>query len=241
MRGSKQAGRSATMTPHKQAATGEPSPLQADELVQRAKRGDGRAFDELVRRYRARIYALCLHLTGSKSDADDITQEVFVRAYRKLETFEGRSEFFTWLYRIAMNRAFNARRDGARRRTADLDDPRVQAAVQVDASGDPRRQAELRQRYARLVTALDELSPTLKAAVVLVALQGLSHEEAGVILDCPPGTIAWRIHEARKQLRELVDPPSVSRPIIRLPVRDEGLVAGPRPALAFATVPRRRR
>jgi RNA polymerase sigma-70 factor, ECF subfamily len=216
MRGSKQRGRPGTMAATREPTNGEPTPTKAEELVQRAKAGDGRAFEELVRRYRARIYALCLHLTGSRSDADDITQDVFVRAYRKLESFEGRSEFFTWLYRIAMNRAFNARRDGARRRTSDLDDPRVQAAVQVDASGDPRRQAELRQRYARLVNALDELSPTLKAAVVLVALQGLSHEEAGIILDCPSGTVAWRIHEARKQLRELVDPPSVSRPLIQL-------------------------
>src|SRR5438309_4518412 len=174
---------------------------KTDKLVKRAQAGDRAAFDDLVRRYRARIYALTLHLTGSRSEADDITQDVFTRAYQQLGTFAGRSEFFTWLYRIAVNRALNSRRDTARRRTSGLDDPRVQAAVAVDAYGDPRRQAELSQTYARLVTALDGLSPTLRSTVVLVSLQGLSHDEAAAVLGCPTGTVAWRIHEARNQLR----------------------------------------
>jgi len=178
---------------------------KTDRLVKRAQAGDRAAFDDLVRRYRARIYALTLHLTGSRSEADDITQDVFTRAYQQLHTFAGRSEFFTWLYRIAVNRSLNARRDTARRRTSGLDDPRVQAAVAVDAYGDPRRAAELRQTYARLVTALDRLSPTLRSTVVLVSLQGLSHDEAAAVLGCPAGTVAWRIHEARNQLRSSLE------------------------------------
>jgi RNA polymerase sigma-70 factor (ECF subfamily) len=178
---------------------------KTERLVKRAQAGDRAAFDDLVRRYRARIYALSLHLTGSRSEADDITQDVFTRAYQQLHTFAGRSEFFTWLYRIAVNRSLNARRDTARRRTSGLDDPRVQAAVAVDAYGDPRRAAELRQTYARLVTALDRLSPTLRSTVVLVSLQGLSHDEAAAVLGCPAGTVAWRIHEARNQLRASLD------------------------------------
>jgi hypothetical protein len=82
-----------------------------------------------------------------------------------------------------------------------LDDPRVQAAIAIDAYGDPRRAADPRQTYSRLVAALDALSPTLRSTVVLVALQGLSHDEAGVILGCPPGTVAWRMHQARGRLR----------------------------------------
>src|SRR5438046_137727 len=122
--------------------------MEIDALVNRSRKGDRAAFGELVRRFRARIYALTLHLTGSRADADDITQEVFLRAYHQIASFEGRSQFFTWLYRIAVNRSLNARRDGARRRTVGLDDPRVQAAVAVDACDDPRRAAELRQTYA---------------------------------------------------------------------------------------------
>lgn len=183
-----------------------PDPREIEVLVARAKAGDRAAMGELYRRFRPRIYALTLHLTGSPSEADDITQDVFLKAYRRLGTFAGRSEFFTWLYRIAVNRALNARRDGARRRpTTNLDDPRVLAAVAVDAYGDPRRAAELGQLYARLVAALDRLTPVLRTTVVLVALQGLSHEEAAVVLGCPVGTVGWRMHEARSQLRAAIE------------------------------------
>lgn len=178
---------------------------EAHELVQAAKSGDPRAFEALVKRYRHRIFALALHMTGSPSDADDITQDAFVRAYRNIERFEGRSEFFTWLYRIALNRALNVRRDRNRRRTADLDDPRVTVAVAVDSGGDPHRALELRQTYSYLVRAFDRLSPLLKTTVALTMMQGLSYPEAAVVLETTEGTIAWRIHEARKQMRLALD------------------------------------
>jgi RNA polymerase sigma-70 factor (ECF subfamily) len=182
-------------------------PQVIEALVARAKKGDRDAFAELVRTFRPRIYALALHLTGSRSDADDIAQDSFLKAFSRIGMFEGRSEFFTWLYRIAMNRSFNVRRDGKRRRSEAMDDPRVQAAIAVDAYGDPRRAAELRQIYARLVVALDRLPETLRSTVVLVILQGLSHEEAAVVLGCSPGTVGWRIHEARKRLHVAVEQP----------------------------------
>ena len=163
--------------------------------------GDPRAFEALVRRYRQRIFALALHMTGSPSDADDITQDAFVRAYKNIERFEGRSEFFTWLYRIALNRALNVRRDRTRRRTQDLDDPRVTVAVAVDSGGNPHRAMELRETYGYLVKAFDRLSPLLKQTVALTMMQGLSYPEAAVVLETTEGTIAWRIHESRKQMR----------------------------------------
>jgi RNA polymerase sigma-70 factor (ECF subfamily) len=174
----------------------------AARLVALAKAGDPRAFAELVRRYRKRIYALALHLTGSTSDADDIAQEVFLSAHRGLAGFEGKSEFFTWVYRIAVNRALNVRRDRGRRPEDSLDDPRIELAVQVDAAGDPARAAELRQTYGRLLRALDALPGEMRTSVVLVALQGMSHGEAAVVQKCSEGTVAWRIHEARRRLRE---------------------------------------
>jgi len=193
---------------------------QVDVLVERARAGDRAAFGQLVERFRPRIYALGLHLTGSRSEADDIAQEAFLRAYDRIGSFEGRSQFFTWLYRIAMNRALNGKRDGKRRQGVGLDDPRVQAAIAVDAYGDPRRAAELRQSYTRLVAALDALSPTLRSTVVLVSLQGLSHDEAGVILGCPSGTVAWRMHDARSRLRAAIEGP---RPKARAEAIDEAL------------------
>lgn len=188
---------------------GEPSSAararEAEALVDAARSGDPRAFEALVKRYRHRIFALALAMTGSPSDADDITQDAFVRAYRHIDRFEGRSEFFTWLYRIALNRALNVRRDRSRRRTQELDDPRVTVAIAVDSGGDPHRALELRQTYRYLVRAFDRLSPLLKTTVALTTLQGLSYPEAAVVLETTEGTIAWRIHEARKQMRAALD------------------------------------
>jgi RNA polymerase sigma-70 factor (ECF subfamily) len=187
-------------------------------LVARAKAGEPQAFDALVRRYRKRIFALALHLSGAESDADDIVQEVFIRAFRALDQFEGRSEFFTWVYRLTVNRALDARRARGRRSESSIeeDDPRIERALQVDAYGDPRRAAELRQTYARALHALDELPPDMRTTVVLVTLQGLSNAEAAVVQGCPRGTIAWRLHEGRRRLLEATAPSN-------LPLRKKGL------------------
>ncbi len=173
----------------------------ATVLVNRAKAGDRGAFEELVRRYRGRILALALHLSGNESEAEDITQEVFFKAYQKLDSFEGRSHFFTWVYRMAVNRSLNARRDKKRRREETLDDPRVARAVRIDSGGDPVKAAELRATYVRLLQALDSLPANMRTSVVLVVLQGLSHAEAAVVLKCSSGTVAWHIHQARNRLR----------------------------------------
>ncbi|MEM7604635.1 MAG: sigma-70 family RNA polymerase sigma factor [Myxococcota bacterium] len=175
---------------------------EAAELVAAAKAGDERAFARLVDLYRPRIYALALHLTGRPSDADDITQDAFLNAYRRLPTFEGRSEFFTWLYRIALHRALNVKRNRGRRPTVGLEDARVSAAVAVDAPGDPRRALELQENYGHLLAAFDALSSSLRTTVVLTTLQGLSYKEAAVVLNTSEGTVAWRVHEARRLLRE---------------------------------------
>lgn len=176
-------------------------PQAATVLVRRAKAGDRAAFEELVRRYRGRILALALHLCGNESEAEDITQEVFFKAYQKLDTFEGRSHFFTWVYRMTVNRSLNAKRDKKRRREEALDDPRIARAVRVDSGGDPVRAAELRATYRRLLQALDALPANMRTSVVLVVLQGLSHAEAAVVLKCSAGTVAWHIHQARNRLR----------------------------------------
>jgi RNA polymerase sigma-70 factor (ECF subfamily) len=178
---------------------------EATHLVEAAKHGDALAFDRLVRRFRPRIHTLALHLSGSPSDADDITQEVFLQAYRHIQDFEGRSEFFTWLYRITLNRALNARRTQGRRPHVPLDDPRVAAALEVDAGSDPRRQLELRETYTHLLRALDALSSPLKSTVVLTTLQGLSHREAAVVLGVSEGVVSWRLHEARKRLHHALE------------------------------------
>ena len=190
--------------------------MEASALVEAAKSGDPQAFDALVRRYRSRIFALALHLTGSRSEADDITQDAFLRAYKNIHRFEGRSEFFTWLYRIALNRALNKRRDRRRRVTLSIDDPRLTMALAVDAGADPRRKLELRETYTILLKAFDSLTPLLRTTVALTLLQGLSYKEAAVVLDTTEGTVAWRVHEARRKMKDkmakmLKDPTPVER------------------------------
>ena len=197
--------------------------LEAEQLVEAARNGDPRAFEALVKRYRHRIFALALHMTGSPSDADDITQDAFVRAFKNIHRFEGRSEFFTWLYRIALNRALNVRRDNKRRRTTDLDDPRVTVAIAVDSGGNPQRALELRETYTHLVRAFDRLSPLLRTTIALTMMQGLSYPEAAVVLDTTEGTIAWRIHEARKQMRQAIEATLKDPTPVRLPLRAPNL------------------
>ncbi len=188
----------------------EREPATASALVDAARAGDQRAFEALVRRYRKRIFALALHIIGSSSEADDITQEVFLKAYRALPAFEGRSQFFTWVYRMTVNRSLNARRDRARR-GEDGDDPRLDLAVAVDARSNPGRATELRHSYARLLRALDSLPIDMRTTVILVSLQGMSHGEVAVVQSVSEGTIAWRMHEARRRLHEAMAPEKLQR------------------------------
>ena len=200
-------------------ATPPPLPTQAKARPQPAAepaRDAAAAFADIAREYRPRLYALALQLTGSAADAEDVTQDALLRAYQHLPSFEGRSALRTWLYRIAVNRAFSQRQRSKRsRQHVQLDDDRLRAALAVDAH-DPQQACELAERYALLLDALDQLSPLLRTTVVLVTLHGLRHEEAAGVLGCSPGTVGFRIHEARKQLREHLDPPrSGVRPVRR--------------------------
>ncbi|MGD8863039.1 MAG: sigma-70 family RNA polymerase sigma factor [Myxococcales bacterium] len=182
-----------------------PAAVPAERLVGAARAGDRRAFGELARRYRPRLFALSLHVTGSRSDADDVVQEALLRAFRRIGDFRGESQFFTWLYRITLNRALNHKRDRGRRRAVSLHDDRLVAALQVDAEGDPRRACELAESYATLLAALDRLTPSLRTTVILVSIQGLSHRETARLLDTTEGTVGWRMHEARRRLRAAME------------------------------------
>lgn len=179
-----------------------PPPVPTDALVRAARQGHPRAFQELVRRFRPRIRALALHLTANQSDADDVAQDTFLRAWEQLSHFEGRSAFFTWIYRIAVNRALQVRERAIARPMIDPNDPRVTLAVAADGGSHPHHLIELRERYGQLLWAFDQLSPLLRTTVALTTLQGLSHPEAAAVLNCPEGTIAWRMHEARAKLRD---------------------------------------
>jgi RNA polymerase sigma-70 factor (ECF subfamily) len=175
------------------------------DLVDAAKAGDAEAFGAFVRRHQRRVFRLALHLLQNSAEAEDVSQEAFVRAYGALDRFDGRSEPFTWLYRITVNLSLNAIRSRKTRRTGvTTDDPRIEAALIERRPGlaDPARQATDRQLAMALCEGVDSLSETLRTTLVLVAIDGMSHAEASQVLGCPEGTIAWRVHEARRKLRE---------------------------------------
>ena len=176
------------------------------ELVTAAREGDAEAFGLLVRRHQKRVYRLAVHLLKSGAEAEDVTQDTFVRAYGALDRFDGRSEPFTWIYRICVNLSLNALRSRKTRRASSPDDPRIEGLL-VDnrpAGGSPARSSADKQLGRALIEGIDQLSDTLRTTLVLVCIDGLSHAEAGEVLGCPEGTIAWRVHEARKKLRGML-------------------------------------
>jgi RNA polymerase sigma-70 factor (ECF subfamily) len=182
-------------------------PSRSDrELVDAAREGDADAFGVLVRRHQKRIFRLAVHLLRNATEAEDVAQETFVRAYGALERFDGRSEPFTWIYRIAVNLSLNRARKPSRR-SAPADDPRIEPLLveRRAAYADPDRLAADRQLAIALCEGMDELSETLRTTLVLVSIDGLSHAEASEVLGCPEGTVAWRVHEARKKLRAYLE------------------------------------
>jgi RNA polymerase sigma-70 factor (ECF subfamily) len=177
------------------------------ELVERARTGDEEAFGQLVRRHQPRIHRLAAHMLRDRAEAEDVAQETFIRAYRALARFDGRSEPYTWLYRIAVNLSLNALRSRKSHKTStQADDPRLDAIVaERQSSADPPEDAARRQLYQALTEGIDKLSDTLRTTLILVCIDGRSHEEASVILGAPEGTIAWRVHEARRKLKEYME------------------------------------
>jgi RNA polymerase sigma-70 factor (ECF subfamily) len=186
-----------------------------DPDLGRAREGDREAFGRLVRRHQRRVYAATLHILGNHSDADDATQEAFVRAFRGLSSFDGRADFFTWLYRIAVNTALNTLRGG--KRGAALAQRGGAEAAHVggrpEALGqdgqDPSHKTQQTAEVQRVLGAISELSPTLRVTLVLATIEDLPHKQIAEILEIPEGTVAWRVNEARRLLRQrlgLVEP-----------------------------------
>jgi RNA polymerase sigma-70 factor (ECF subfamily) len=158
-------------------------------LVDAARAGDVDAFEVLVRRHQGGVYRVAVRLLGSDADAQDATQETFVRAWRGLARFRGESAVSTWLYRIVTNRCLNvivARRPSER---LDPDLPSV--------GGDPAAIAEQRERFAAVAREVASLPPEQRAALVLRDFEGLSYEEVAAALEVSVAAVKGRIHRAR--------------------------------------------
>jgi RNA polymerase sigma factor (sigma-70 family) len=184
------------------------APDQPEErvLVQRAQAGELSAFEDLVRRYQERIYATIYHMTANHEDANDLAQESFIKAHQALGSFKGDSSFFTWLYRIAVNKTINFLKQKKNRSHMSLNDLDFNAEhdpdlVSLISEKTPRREIDLVELQEKLNAAMLRLSHVHRLVVTLHDVQGLSHEEISKIMDCNTGTVRSRLFYARQQLQ----------------------------------------
>jgi len=183
-----------------------PVPVEEMVLVKRARKGDLAAYDDLVRRYQERIYATIYHMTSNHEDANDLAQEAFIKAFQALRSFKGGSSFYTWVYRIAVNKTINFLKQRKNRAQMSLDDLDFNAEHDPDlvalVSGKtPRREVALAELQEKLNAAMQKLSEPHRLAVTLHDVQGLSHEEIAEIMDCNVGTVRSRLFYARQQMQ----------------------------------------
>src|ERR1041385_1885279 len=180
--------------------------LEERQLVKRARTGDLDAYDQLVGRYQERIYATVYHMTANHEDANDLAQETFIKAFQALKSFKGDSSFFTWVYRIAVNKTINflkQRKNKMHMSLNDLDfnaehDPDLVALV---SDKTPRRDVNLIELQEKLNGAMQKLSEIHRLVVTLHDVQGLSHEDISKIMGCNTGTVRSRLFYARQQLQ----------------------------------------
>ena len=188
-------------------------------LVEACRAGRTEAFSLLVQRYQDRLYPTIARLIGSAEDAEDILQDAFVRAFEKLDQFQGDSSFYTWIYRIAVNLALSGHRRRRVRSVLRLGDrpaaARGQHPADESAESDPTAPLERAERERIVKAALDRLGPEHRAVVILKDFDGHRYEEISAILDIPVGTVRSRLHRARCELRDrlrgLVDEPQPVR------------------------------
>jgi RNA polymerase sigma-70 factor, ECF subfamily len=175
-------------------------PATEASLVARAQAGDVGAFEQLSGAYADRLYMLLLRLLGDRDEAGDVAQEVMLRAWQGIGGFQGRSSFFTWLYRIAVNEANRALEKRARRPAGV---PLGPQELQLPASpaDDPSRQAEASELRLALGRALAELPPALRTAIVLRDVEGFSTQEAAEIAGVSQAAFKSRLHQARLRVR----------------------------------------
>ncbi|HEX3889421.1 MAG TPA: sigma-70 family RNA polymerase sigma factor [Verrucomicrobiae bacterium] len=182
------------------------APTEETELVRRARGGDLRAYDELVKRYQERIYATIYHMTSNHDDANDLAQESFIKAFQALKSFKGGSSFYTWLYRISVNKTINFLKQRKNRQAMSLNDLDFNAEHDPDlialiSDNTPRRAAGLTELQEKLNAALLKLSEPHRLVIVLHDVQGQSHEEIAKVMDCNIGTVRSRLFYARQQMQ----------------------------------------
>jgi len=189
--------------PTEQPENKEPDDL---DLVHHSQTGDFSAYEELVRRYHGKIYGLVYSMVSSREDAEDVTQEVFVKAWKALGHFREQSGFYTWIYRIALNRTINFRKRRNRRQTINFDEfnPDIKTAEsyrEFSTKGSVLRKMSLGEFQKKMNEAMLKLSEKHRAVVAMHDVQGMPHAEIAKIMRCSTGTVRSRLFYAHKQLQ----------------------------------------
>lgn len=176
------------------------------DCVSRASGGDAEAFEWLYRRYVRKIHSLVYRIVGKAEDAEEVTQEVFCQAYRGLSRFQGRSRFYTWVFRIATNLSLQHVQKASRARDKvsleDLTEKSGQIAISVD--DDPEIVVQNKEFLKQLEESLAKLTPNHRAVMALGPIMGHSYEEIGEILGLSPEVVKGRLHRARERVRDLM-------------------------------------
>ena len=180
-----------------------------DLLVQRCKRGEAGAFDELVRLYEKKVYNLAFRLSGNRDDAYDLAQEAFLRVYNAVRDFRGQSSFSTWLYRVVTNVCLDQLRSRARHPVTSLDEPlsteKGELPRQITDDGlDPEEEIERLELKAAVQKGIDSLKGEYRTIIVLRDIQDLPYEDIADILNLSLGTVKSRLNRARLALRGIL-------------------------------------
>jgi RNA polymerase sigma factor (sigma-70 family) len=182
--------------------------IEDQELVLRVQKGDAVAFDQLIEKYKLRVYGVIYNMVSNHEDASDLSQETFVRAFKSIHSFKSKANFYTWLYRIGVNTTLNFLK---RRKEphlslnewdSDIDqDPALKELTSPDTGSNALDREELQQK---LNEALQKLSEEHRAVVVLHDIEGLRHQEIAKILGCTEATARSRLFYAHQQLQSLL-------------------------------------
>lgn len=177
-------------------------------LIAECLQGRTEAFGELVRRYQNRLYNSVYRFVGNADDAHDVVQDAFLSAYQSLAAFKGGAQFFTWMYRIAVNTAITLKRRRKvvlRLHAAGPDGEPAMEPADRSESARPEYAAEMAEEEKKVHEALARLTEEHRAVVIMKDLDGMKYEEIAEVLDVPVGTIRSRIHRARTELRQFLE------------------------------------
>jgi RNA polymerase sigma-70 factor (ECF subfamily) len=178
-------------------------------LVSQTQNGNSKAFDNLIRKYHSRLYGLVYHMTSDHEDTNDLLQDIFSKAYRSINHFHGKSSFYTWIYRIAVNMTLNFIKKQRRQRYTSINDddhpiendPEFIEATKNKASLDPSAAMNNQELQKKLTKAMLQLSAPHRAVVTLFDIQGMPQAEIAKILKTTEGTIRSRLFYAHRQLQ----------------------------------------